>query len=709
MIKFVLLTICLFAIWSQCYTLGEKIRFDYEKTEVYSPFCDVERCDDTLYFLYRNGIKVSRLLAGGAVEEVRFLPVIGVTDILVYRKYLLASSAYEMRVYGLDEPETPVLLKTHPCLRGDGCLRMDGNLLYEKQARGGLNIYSLTHLPNLDLISRTDLKFYDDIAVNQGVLVGQIAGSASHPPEMVILDCARPERPVVVLRTGEPLANAGWPPRYWISGRLLCSVDMAGTHLRFYMLRDGWNYEEVYSLKIDWPFVRYSRYGNRLLVTSLGKLHVINVDNPAQPFEEKQYQFLNISTRYEGLQVFPIAPYLISVNDESVAEIWDAADILNLVEIGDLENGLRTDMSGCCANDGLFAANHDYSPTAWLNTTLYAYGEDGLSAVGEIEEWKTVGIKGNVLFLMGFSSSDAFWVLRAYRYRGPWQQLEFLQELSRNCYRFFLEGDYAVSVTAENEICVYDVSQPDNPMIKSHWSPGEEYASFWVTHAFVSNGILYVCASNSPYLPEGGVVWLVDVQDPSNPAQRSAINLSCPMHLALYKSCYLVIADCAAAVVYEVSNPAAPQFVRNFVAPAYYDISYGWNLVDRVGLYQHYLLTSWANGGVWLYDLERLTEEAPLGNIPLELTVRGFLSDGERLYLQDDRQIHQGTLAVIRDGDLNEDGVVNATDDQILSLWIEGSGFPPDPRVADMNRDGKVDLVDLIVLRRIISPNDLAK
>jgi len=110
----------------------------------------------------------------------------------------------------------------------------------------------------------------------------------------------------------------------------------------------------------------------------------------------------------------------------------------------------------------------------------------------------------------------------------------------------FVSGSYAYIVNDHNDLAIFDISDPDNPVLKENVSTPESVLGIYVS-------------GNYAYLADGTGLVVVDVSNKSNPSIEGTYNTTGTAHNVFISGNYAYVADGTnGLVVVNVSNPANP-------------------------------------------------------------------------------------------------------------------------------------------------------
>ena len=98
-------------------------------------------------------------------------------------------------------------------------------------------------------------------------------------------------------------------------------------------------------------------------------------------------------------------------------------------------------------------------------------------------------------------------------------------------------------------------------------------------------------------------------------------------------------------------------------------------------------------------------KSASLGMLPDRYTMANVTTPGAGVGDQSaPREVTQWIRNVLRPGDVNGDGTVNAKDVTVLRRYVAGGyGVTVDAQIADVSGDGTVNAKDVTVLRRYVA------
>jgi hypothetical protein len=198
-------------------------------------------------------------------------------------------------------------------------------------------------------------------------------------------------------------------------------------------------------------------------------------------------------------------------------------------------------------------------------------------------------------------------------------------------------------------VFIYDLTDPDNPVLASHYNPSPTQAFLEVT---IKGNIGYF-GSGGPYptgLPESGDgVHIVDLTDPYNPVLIGKINASNGgyngIHEMIVTGNYLFenfnSTSNKVLKIFDISNPAGPVFK--------------WNLVPTDALWVHAvhvrgnrLYTSGWRGAIDIYDISNLATQPPvlLGAIAGDSNNHTSFTSEDGKYLFSARETTNGDIRV---------------------------------------------------------------
>lgn len=205
------------------------------------------------------------------------------------------------------------------------------------------------------------------------------------------------------------------------------------------------------------------------------------------------------------------------------------------------------------------------------------------------------------------------------------------------------DGNIAVLGTYSGTgVYIFDITNPDNPVMASWYNPqpGQQ-----MLEALVRNGIGYFGSGN------GGGVHIVDLTNPYQPVLKSTINSTNAngynsVHEILLYNNYLIenfngFSTGPKLKVIDISNPAAPVFVREFVTT---DTTW----VHATHIAGNRLFTSGWGGKTDVYDLSNIATQAPvlIGSVTTGGNSHSSWTSTDGNYLYNCRETNDGDLRV---------------------------------------------------------------
>ncbi|HZH35384.1 MAG TPA: FG-GAP-like repeat-containing protein [Pyrinomonadaceae bacterium] len=156
---------------------------------------------------------------------------------------------------------------------------------------------------------------------------------------------------------------------------------------------------------------------------------------------------------------------------------------------------------------------------------------------------------------------------------------------------------------------IYDVSDPDNPVLKSHYNPGNNQQ--FLEAIVVGNRAYFGSGNNGGSL---GGVHIVDITNPSNPVLLGRVSLANggydTIHEMVVDGDYLYINSNSTATrplkIINISNPAQPRLV-NTLTP----VNSGWVHAMFVKNGRMYTSGFGGTGLTEIYDVTNLENQAP--------------------------------------------------------------------------------------------------
>jgi hypothetical protein len=203
----------------------------------------------------------------------------------------------------------------------------------------------------------------------------------------------------------------------------------------------------------------------------------------------------------------------------------------------------------------------------------------------------------------------------------------------------YAEGNIAVLGTYNARgAYIFDISNPDNPVLASWYNPTPAQQ---MLEAVVRNGIGYFGSGNS------GGVHVVNLADPYNPVFITAINASNgggynTIHEIVIEGNYLFETDSRTPTikVINITNPAAPVFVRNIVTT---DSLF----IHAVHIANGRLFASGWGGKTEIFDVSNVGTAAPLlGTVAGGTNAHSTWTSVDGNYLYSCRELVDGDLRV---------------------------------------------------------------
>jgi hypothetical protein len=190
---------------------------------------------------------------------------------------------------------------------------------------------------------------------------------------------------------------------------------------------------------------------------------------------------------------------------------------------------------------------------------------------------------------------------------------------------------------------IFDITDPAHPILASRFNPAPKQQ---MLEALIRNGICYFGSGTG-----NGGVYIVNCSDPYNPVLLSQITSSIngynTIHEILLDGDFLyenlnVLATPPKLKVFNISNPSAPTFVREFTT------------TDSLWVHathitnNHRLFTSGWGGKTDVYDVSNIATQAPtlLGSIPTGSNSHSSWTSTDGNYLYSCRELVNGDLRV---------------------------------------------------------------
>jgi len=687
--------------------------------EIPTPARSVARLGDVYYFAYGDSIQVARIDGEGHRTVLRTIPCFPLLPrLFVSGTYLLAPSSGEIRVFSLADPTNPVLVNQAPA----GTSRrmcLDGDRLYI-EGPDGIGIYSLLGLPNV-------------------IRVGTIAAAPDEPPLdcttftvaggiffgvnaftwLYILDVRDPFCPRLLSLT-ESAANENWQGELgYASGCLFfSSVSLEQDILRFSVkierVGTDWNLEEVSVFSTDRLVDRFVAAGEWMLgFQEIGqKVHIFELTTPGGPAWTASWP-MSPEGFSDDIQQYGVwlDPLIFIFFDQTHFQVIDAESLPEWRTLSS-EDGQQAQYASRLYSDGQVVAAVGYLEGPFNNTWLFRLTFDGaLEPVATMPDFIVFGLKDGVLYAGDTTTSDTYpggVPLHLFDVSDPDHPTSIGLIPGVHAMRGRIQGDYAILQDHEAGVILLDVRDARQPMELFRWKPDGSFR-FW--DGWVDGTHLYV--TDIDFHQYGQCVWVIDFTDPAHFRvvqqidNRFGIDFYIPLHCLVYRSQYLLVNERYCVDIIDITELDQPRLIYQLFS-SYVNSPYG---VEQIVLYDHYLFGAWRGGGIWIHDLEtpwtELNPEFPpsaVGHFPTYYCgVDLWVGEGLAVAVTQPHVVSV-TFEIIQDGDVDENGIVDEADLLKLKLWLSGMTVStPDPAVADLNRDGRIDAQDALRLALSIS------
>ena len=275
--------------------------------------------------------------------------------------------------------------------------------------------------------------------------------------------------------------------------------------------------------------------------------------------------------------------------------------------------------------------------------------------------------------------------------------------------RMRLQGEWGIVQDNEAGVILYDIRDPRNPVEYCRWKLEGE---FFLYDGWVDGNLLFV--TDMDFREYGQSVWVIDISDPAHPAvaqqidDRFGMDFFIPKSCAVYQSRYLVVAEVYSLDIIDLQDLQNPRLLFKIYGPTT-GVYYGLEDIQVVG---HRVFGAWQSAGIVVYDLDQPWElmkpEVPVpfaGQLPTLNACSGLWVGDFTVCAVAQPHVFSAHFQIFEDGDLDENGMVDAADLQLMKRYFaDNEGALPDPRLMDLNRDGVIELLDLLELARRVGP-----
>ena len=682
---------------------AQKLSYQHTHIEDSPKVIDVIVYGDIHYLLTSSEIRITRFHEPGDWELLNTVPRYPSWGFgWRYDHFLIDYGWPYLTIFDISDPINPI--EKNKCSLM-GIPYLDGDYLYETTASGSFSIYDLHALPVLSQVGNI-ASFMESDSLTQCVSNG-IFYEVLHNKQLIIIDCRIPHYPHKIKEITLP-EGIFWDGQILVVGNRLfvteITQDSEGRQTyewKCYQIDEDWNIEEIWSTDTEHEMAVVLTDGNWLIARETMPENVWLVDIRDNIPRTISHQNSYIPRGQHGGQIVLSFPYVYFLSDHDLVSIYFLSEQGELSKLADYLDGRfhRFSYDGFHVGEHYLAAENQPSDCRFFwNVSIYKVNPDRTTErKWDLPNTWLLNLHHNIIYA-GKEDKEGNPLFEIYKIDDDQGPVLISTRPDIHPFNFLINDDFAFSSGFGEDLVIYDLSEPGDPLEIGRWHSGKD--DFFCYSVLKSGDTLFVGDDQK--------VWILDIATPASPQVISNIDgLFTPESCVLYKSRYLIVADNLFVSIFDISNLAEPKWVQQCMIPWEYFLESTYPMANRVAVLDHYLVSNWTTAGAWIFDLNTIGTEyrpSPIGFIPPGQIFYDMAIHGNTLLLLDNFNLISSKFTVIQPGDLNEDGRIDSTDLLLMSDFIsENSMVQPDPNLLDLNKDGDVNLLDLMSLAKIVS------
>ncbi len=698
---------------------GEKLIWKPVSVEIHNPPNSVCFYREIYYLSVPSGVQIARLDANAQrtiLKTISVFPHYG--RLFVYGQYLLVPMADRVAIFSLEDPENPQLVNLAQA-ETSYAMCLDGNRLYFHE-RKGIGIYSLASLPNLIRVGDWTVPLteqpneFNSFTVRDGVLYELIQSSI-----LYIADVNDSINPTLIDTITAP-SDESWdcriaasPNWLFLSGERFSAAGQDNI-VKAFPLQPNGGLGVAIEFNSNLPIVEFYQAGSWMLgIDVLTKdIYFFDMMPPDGPVFTTSWPLKELGgDDLFGVNISFCPPFLFLSFNLVCTKVLQTASLPEQALLTAYDAQPAQYASSVCS-DGDIVAVEGYRTDNFNITWLFRIFPDGtLILMSTLPGMVAEGLKDGVLYAGDTTTGDLHQggnPLHLFDVSDPAHPQSLGLVPGIYGMRMRIQGNYCIALDNEIGSILLDVTNPRQPVEICRWRPDDHF-TLW--DGWVERHYLYL--TDIDFHENGQCIWVVDFRNPVHPIlvqqfdNRWGMDFYIPLHCNVYSSEFLLVNEIYAVDVIDITKLDNPRLLYSIHAPLTNSPTYG---VEQITISGHHLFGAWRGSGICVHDLELPWEDlAPDSETPLVgqfLTTQSMIdiwADDSRICVVTQPHVVSIQYRILPDGDVNEDGFVDSLDLILLKLWlVEEDAMDPDPAVADLDRDGRIGILDALNLAMIL-------